>query len=182
MSIITPIAPENAQGQAKELLDAVAATFGAVPNLFRVAAQSPAALDGLLKLFGAVGAGVLSAKVRESIALAVAEANGCDYCLSAHSAISRNAGLSGGEIEAARQARSDDAKTARLLAFAVGLVKRRGLVSRTEVENLLNSGVSAGEVVEVVANVALNTFTNTLNHVAGTEIDFPVVRSALSSH
>lgn len=182
MSIIPPIVPENAQGQAKPLLDAVAVSFGAVPNLFRVTAQSPAALDGLLKLFGAVGTGVLSAKMRESIALAVAETNGCDYCLSAHSAISRNAGLSADEIQAARQVRSEDGKTARLLVFAVELVKRRGMIAATEVESLLDSGISAAEVVEVVANVALNTFTNMLNHVAGTEIDFPVVRSAHTSH
>lgn len=182
MSTIPPISPENAHGQAKTLLNAVAASFGGVPNLFRVAAQSPAALDGLLKMYGAVGTGALSAKTRESIALAVAEANGCDYCLSAHSIISRKAGLSDGDVEAARHGRSDDAKTARLLAFALELVRRRGMVSRPEVEALLNNGVSAAELIEVVANVALNTFTNMLNHVADTEIDFPVVRSARSGH
>lgn len=175
MSLIPPVNPETAAGQTAELLGAVKNAFGMVPNLFRVAAQSPAALDGLLKLNGALSGGVLTGKQREAIALAVAEANGCDYCLSAHSVIGKAQGLSQTDLSEARAVRSADPDTARLLGFAVELVRRAGRIDVAKVQALLDVGISAEQVVEVVAAVAFNTFTNYLNHVAVTEIDFPPV-------
>ena len=105
MSRISQIVPESATGKARELLDAVKSKLGLVPNMTRAMANAPAALDGYLSLSGAVEAGHLSVADRERIALAVAEANGCDYCLAAHSYIGKNvAKLSEAEINAARNA------------------------------------------------------------------------------
>lgn len=127
--------------------------------------------------FGAVASGTLRPAVREAIALAVAETNGCDYCLSAHAALGRGAGLSADAIASARRGESTDPKTAAILRFARTLVLERGRVSARGLEALRESGVSDAEALEVVSNVALNIFTNYVNLVADTEIDFPVVRA-----
>jgi uncharacterized peroxidase-related enzyme len=175
MSRIAAIDPSTASAAAKPLLDGVRKGMGVTPNLFRVAAQSPAALEALVSLFGATGKGSFSGCTREAIALAVSETNGCDYCLSAHTAIGRHAGLSDGALEQARLAESDDARLGALLTLARAIVDRRGRIGEG-LDAARRAGVTDAEVVEVVANVALTTFTNYLNEVAGTDIDFPVVR------
>lgn len=177
MSRIPALDPADAQGKARDLLAAVNASIGVTPNLFRVAAQAPAALEGLLGLSSALAGGALGVKQREAIALAVAEANGCDYCLSAHTALSHRAGLSDAEIAEARRAHSPDPKTDAILGFARLVVEQRGLVPDQALAHLRELGIGHGVVVEIVAHVALNSFTNYLNHVAGTEIDFPLVQA-----
>jgi uncharacterized peroxidase-related enzyme len=158
----------------KPLLDGVKKGLGVVPNLFRVAAQSPAALESLVALFGATGKGSFNAKTREAIALAVSEANGCDYCLSAHTALGKHAGLADDAIASAREARSDDARQQAILGLGRAIVDHRGRATKA-LEEARRAGLSDGEIVEIVANVALTTFTNYLNELAETEIDFPVV-------
>lgn len=177
MSRIAAVDPAQTQGKTHEILGAVNKMLGVTPNLFRVAAQGPAALEGLVGLIGATSKGALSARMREAIALTVAEANGCDYCLSAHTVLGKGAGLSDGDIERARDASAVDAKTAAILRFARAMVASRGRVGDSELAALARAGVTDGETVEIVANVALNVFTNYLNLVADTEIDFPVVRA-----
>src|SRR5437762_1763539 len=98
MSRIPAVQSTDADPKARPLLDAVAESLGVTPNLFKVAAQSPAALEGLLGLNAALAGGAFDAKTREAIALAVAEANACDYCLSAHAALGKHAGLSDADI------------------------------------------------------------------------------------
>lgn len=173
MSRIAALDPAAATGKAKELLDAVKANFGAQPNLFRVAAQSPAALESLLGLFGALGKGAFNGKTRETLALAIAQTNACDYCLAAHSTIGKGAGLSDADISAARAGKAGDGQTEALVTFARAIVASRGLVSDADLAAARAAGASDGALVEVVAHVALNVFTNYLNHVAQTEIDFP---------
>lgn len=177
MTRIAPLDPAAAEGKAADLLAAVAKTLGMTPNLFRVAARSPAVLEGLLGLSGALGAGRLPARTREAIALSVAELNGCDYCLSAHAAIGRRVGLSEAEVGAARLGRSDDAERQAALEFARAVVTARGRVTDADVERARSADLDDGALVEIVAHVALNVFTNYLNIVAGTEIDFPVLRT-----
>jgi uncharacterized peroxidase-related enzyme len=175
MSLIPAVNPETAPATVQPLLEGVRKGLGGVPNMFRVAAQSHAALEALTSFFGAVGRGKLDAKSREAIALAVSEANGCDYCLSAHSALGKGAGLDAAAMEAARSARSDDPRRAALLALAKATVDGRGQVGDA-LGAARRAGLSDAEIVEVIANVSLTVFTNYLNLVAGTDIDFPVVR------
>lgn len=179
MSRIQALDPGQAPASVRSSLNAVQASLGAVPNLFRVAANSTAALDALVAATGALSKGSISAPTREAIALTVAEANGCDYCLSAHAVLGAGAGLSEAEIEAARHSRATDPKINAMLAFSRNLVINRGHVTDTDVEQLRRAGVTSGETVEIVANVALNIFTNYLNQTADTEIDFPIVRVGL---
>ncbi|HEY1959678.1 MAG TPA: carboxymuconolactone decarboxylase family protein [Polyangiaceae bacterium] len=176
MSRIDAVDPQTALADVKPLLDAVQKGMGVLPNMFRVAARAPAALEALVALFGATGKGRLDARTREAVALAVSESNGCDYCLSAHTLLGKRAGLGEGALLEARLARSDDARLAALLELTRAIVDHRGRVAASALDQARSAGVTDSEIVELVANVALTTFTNYLNEVAGTEIDFPIVR------
>jgi len=172
---LTALDPAQATGKAKELLDGVQASLGLTPNLMRTMAQSPAVLEGYLSLSGALGHGTLPAKVREQISLAVGEANHCQYCVSAHTAIGKMVGLNADDILSSRNAQGSDPKATAALTFAHLLVQNRGEATDAEISAVRAAGYTEGEVAEIVANVALNLFTNYFNHVARTEVDFPKV-------
>jgi uncharacterized peroxidase-related enzyme len=176
--IPTPANPDAAPAASRPLLDAVKLKIGVVPNLYLLTATSPAALRGLIGLAGALDRSALEPALRERLALAVAEIDGCGYCLAAHSFIGRKAGLSPEEIAAAREGRSAEPRAAAALGFATAVVRARGRVGAAAVEAALAAGLSAEELVEVVAVVALNTFTNYLNEAFGTELDFPAVAAS----
>ena len=174
--IHTPASIEASPVAAQPLLEAVKKQLGLVPNLFRVVGNSPAALEGYLGLNGALGKGQLDARTRERIALAVAEINGCDYCLSAHAYLGTNvAKLDAAEIAANREGGSSDVKANAALRFATKVVRERGHVSDTDVQAVKDAGYNDAQVIEIVLHVALNTLTNYVNEVAKTELDFPVV-------
>lgn len=174
--IHTPASIHDAPAASKGSLEAVNSLLGSVPNLFRIVANSPQTLEGYLGLNGALGKGSLSAQTRERIALAVAQINGCNYCLAAHNYPGTNlAKLSKAEIEAARRGTSSDAKAAAAVGFAVKITNNRGTVSVGDLQAVRDAGYSDAEIVEIIGNVALNTLTNYINETLGTEIDFPVV-------
>ncbi len=173
MERIVPVDPQTAQGHTKELLDIVKTKMGLVPNMTRAMAVSPAVLEAYLGISGALTHGVLPPKVREQLALDVGEANHCDYCLSAHSAIARHHGLSESVVLDSRKGQSTDPKTDVLLRFARTVVEKRGMVADADVAAVREAGFGDAEIAEVVAHVALNTFTNYFNNVAATTIDFP---------
>ncbi len=176
--ISTPESISTAPEAARGSLEAVNNLLGSVPNMFRIIANSPQTLEGYLALNGALGKGSLTAQTRERIALAVAEINGCSYCLAAHSYLGSNlARLSAAEIEANRRGTSGDAKAAIAVAFAASIARNRGQVSDSDLQAVRSAGYSDAEIVEIVGHVALNTLTNYINEVLGTEIDFPTVDS-----
>jgi uncharacterized peroxidase-related enzyme len=178
MSRLTIPAREAAPAASRPLFDAVEKSLGVVPNLFRLVGQSPAALEGLLGLNGALGK-ALDAKTRERIALAVAQANGCDYCLSAHTYLGLNlAKIDAGEIALNRAGHSGDPRADAALVFATKVVASRGRVSDADLAAVKLAGFSEAQVIEIVALVAVNVLTNYVNNVADTDIDFPVVRAA----
>lgn len=182
MSRLPTIAPETATGKAKELLDTVKNKLGLVPNMTRVMANSPAVLSGYLQLSGALAQGALPAKSREQIALVVGQTNGCDYCLAAHSALGKMAGLSSEQILDSRRGTAVEPRTDTLIRFARKLVDSRGHVSDSDLHAVREAGFDDGAIAEIVANVALNIFTNYFNHVAETEIDFPKVEAIIDHH
>lgn len=164
---------------SQPLLAAVEKQLGSVPNLFRLLGSNPAALEGYLGLSGALGKGKLDVRTRNRLSLVVAEANGCDYCLSAHTYLGKHvARLDDAELAANRDAGSSDPKAAAALRFARQVVQARGHVSDAEVAAVQAAGFAPGEVLEIVLHVALNTLTNYVNTVAQTPIDFPVVQAA----
>lgn len=175
--IATPDTIEASPTGSQPLLEAVKKQFGMVPNLFRVVGNSPAALEGYLGLNGALGKGTVDAKTRERIALAVAEVNGCDYCLSAHSYMGANlAKLDAAEILANRRGTSSDAKANAAVRFAASVTSARGHVGNSELEAVRAAGFDDAGIIEIVLHVALNTLTNYVNNVAETVIDFPVAK------
>jgi uncharacterized peroxidase-related enzyme len=171
-----PATIESAPAASQALLQAVNKQLGSVPNLFRLVANSPAALEGYLGMSGALGKGALAAQTRERIALAVAEINGCGYCLSAHTYLGKNlAKLDDAEMAANRSGASNDPRADAAVRFAAKVTQQRGKVSAGDVSAVRNAGYSDAEIIEIVQHVALNTWTNYINEVAATEIDFPVV-------
>ncbi|WP_319552534.1 peroxidase-related enzyme [uncultured Vibrio sp.] len=176
--IPTPASLDAAPEASKAYLQAVNNMLGAVPNMFRLISNSPQTLEGYLSLNGALGNGSVDAPTRERIALAVAEINGCGYCLAAHNYLGTNlAKLSAEEVEANRRGSSSDPKAAAAVDFAVKITKNRGQVSDTDVHTIRDAGYSDAEILEIVGHVALNTLTNYINEVLGTEIDFPTVKA-----
>ena len=175
MARIQTINRETASAEVNTTLDAVKAKLGKVPNLIATLAQAPVALNAYLSLNEGASKGRLTAKQRESLALAIGQANSCQYCLSAHSLIAKGAGLNSEAIQSARQASAEDALTDALLKLAVKIVQQRGLLSDEDFAEAYLAGVDDGLVLEVITSVALNTLTNYTNHIVQTEIDFPVV-------
>jgi uncharacterized peroxidase-related enzyme len=171
-----PASIDAAPAASRPLLEGVRKMLGSVPNLFRLTANSPAVLEGYLGLNGALAKGSLTPQTRERIALAVAEINGCDYCLSAHAYLGKNlAKLDEAEIAANRAGGSSDPKADAAVRFAARLVRERGQITDADVSSVRMAGYGDAEIVEIVAHVALNTLTNYLNEAFGTPIDFPVV-------
>jgi len=179
MQRISAVDPAQATGKGKQLLDGVQAKLGMTPNLMKTMAAAPAALEAYLHFGEALATGTLDAKFREQISLTVAQANSCEYCLSAHSAIGKMVGLKPEEILASREAHAQDAKRNAGLKFAQTLVVQHGEVSDQTVADVKAAGFTDGEITEIVANVAINIFTNYFNHVARTDVDFPKVEISL---
>ena len=178
MSRITVPARESAPEASKPMLDAVEKQLGVVPNLFRLVSLSPAALQGFLGMNGAL-AKTLDLKTRERIALAVAQINGCNYCLSAHTYLGLNlAKIDAAEITLNRSGASSDAKANAAVTFAAKITRARGNVSDADVQAVKAAGFTDAQIVEIVAIVAENVFTNFINIVAETDIDFPVVKAS----
>lgn len=174
--IPTPTTIEAAPAAARPLLEAVKKQLGVVPNMFRLIANSPHALEGYLGLSGALNKGTLSAPTRERLALAVAEVNGCNYCLSAHTYLGRHlARLDDTEMSANRNGASQDPKADAAVRFATKLVRARGHVSEADVNAVKAAGYDDAQLIEIVLHAALNTWTNFINVVGDTDIDFPVV-------
>ena len=173
MARITQISDAAATPEAAALFTAIKGKIGMVPNLYRVAANQPKVLAAMLGLNETLSGGTFDARTREAIALTVAGANGCDYCASAHAAISAGLKVAPATIDAHLAGRSDDPRTAAILLLATAIAAAKGMVEDADLASAHDAGLTEADIVETVANVVANIFTNYLNHVAGTDIDFP---------
>jgi uncharacterized peroxidase-related enzyme len=167
--------PQSTTGERKEILTQIQSAFGTTPNMFKAVANSTAALKMMWSAFGALGGGKLGAKLGEQIAVAIADINRCEYCLAAHTALGKGAGLTADALSQAQAGKSNDPKTQAALNFAVKLVKERANVSPDEISALKKAGFSDEEIVEILAHVALNIFTNYTNVAFDVPVDFPKV-------
>lgn len=175
MSRITTITNETANAEQKKLLDAIHLQLGMVPNFLKVFANSPAALRAFLGLQGIANEGSLEPQTRERIALALAQQNACEYCLSAHTSIGKKAGLNGDEITANRAGSSQDAKAAIAVKLARSLAEHTGEITTAELIEAREAGYSDADIVEIITHVGLNILTNMLGKASRLEIDFPKV-------
>ncbi len=175
MQTVRPIDTGTASGKTKDLFCAIEKRTGRIPNMIRTMGHSPAILDAYLHFNEAFKQTKTTPVLRSLISAAVSSANGCKYTLATAFAFGRKEGLSEDELAKARDAKADDPKIAAALRFALNLVHKRGLVSRSDVKELQDAGWGDQEIVEIVALVALNIFRNYFNLVTGTELDFPSV-------
>jgi len=175
MPRIQPVRKETADSTTTELLKTVEEKMGQVPNIIATMANSHAVADAYLRFSQSLSGGTLPARLREQIALVVGETNNCGYCVAAHTALGKGAGLTESETCDARRGRAKCEKERAAIEFARTIVNQRGWVTDEDVQGIRQAGYNDGEIAEIVANVALNIFTNYFNHVAGTEVDFPAV-------
>jgi uncharacterized peroxidase-related enzyme len=175
MSRLHIVDPATASGKAKDLLDAVRSKLGLVPNMTRVMVNSPAVLEAYLGFNGALAGGLLRPKIREQLALAIAQQNQCDYCLSAHTAIGKMVGLTQQQIVASRKGDGGSEDATAALTFAKRILDTKGQVAESDLAAVRAAGFSDGEIAEIIAHVALNIFTNYFNIAAEVGIDFPGV-------
>lgn len=176
-SRIRAVDPDQPTGPVKRLFGELRAKFALVPNLFRVLANAPVAFEAFMDLGAALARGTLEEKTREQLALAIAESNLCPYCLSAHAVTAARIGLNQLEIDDAISASAADARTDAILKLARSIVVQRGELTDGDLARARAVGVTDGEIVETVANVALNIFENYMSHVARVPVDFPQPRS-----
>jgi len=175
MPRIQPVTDEQASPEAAEIFGAIKKKIGKVPNLYRTLGHSPSTLGGLLQLGDVLDGGSLSAPVKEQIALRVAHRNACDYCASAHTAIGKMVGLNEEQTIAARQGKADDAQAQAILNLVDAILEREGFVPDDQLQAARDAGLTDGQVFEVVGQVIKNFFTNFVNHIAETEVDFPAI-------
>jgi len=175
MSKISIIKTEEAEGQVKEMLALAKSKMGMVPNLLGVMAHAPQVLSVYLNTHGSLSAGMLPAKTGEQIAVAIASVNGCDYCLSAHTAAGKMSGVTANDLVAAQEGRASDAKTQAILSLALEINSTHGKGSTKAVETARAAGLSDAEILETVAHVSINILTNSINNIVDTPIDFPKV-------
>ncbi len=175
MTRLNSVNPDTAEGRAKDLFDAAKKKMAGVPNILRVMANQPAVLDMYFKINEALSGGSFDAPTREAVALATAGENSCEYCAAAHTAISKGLKVDAAEIKRRIEGQSEDSRVRAILDLAKRIIETKGFVSDEDLENARKAGLSDGDIMETVGNVALNFFTNYVNHVADTDIDFPKV-------
>ncbi|MCA3641376.1 MAG: carboxymuconolactone decarboxylase family protein [Methylobacterium sp.] len=176
MTRINLVDPASASQTVKPTLEQIKGAFGVLPNMFKAVANSPAALASMWGSFGALGSGTIGAKLGEQIAVAIADRNACNYCLAAHTALGQKAGASAAEMSAAQIGQSDDPKTAAALLFALKVVETRAQITAADVEALRSVGFEDSAIMEILAHVALNLFTNYVNVAFDVPVDFPSVK------
>ena len=174
MQRISALDPQTAEGKSRLLFDLAEKKLGMVPNMMRIMGNSPAVLNGYLLFCDALGQGSIGGKLSEQIALTVANKNGSEYCITAHTFITANIfGLDPDTILLARQGKSSNKKTQAALTFSIELIERR--VSDESIEALRSEGYGDGEIMEIIAHTAFNMFTNFVNVAAQAKIDFPII-------
>ncbi|HEU4669330.1 MAG TPA: carboxymuconolactone decarboxylase family protein [Dyella sp.] len=168
---------DQATGQAAELFAAIRHNIGKVPNLYAtLGGNSPDVLAHVLSTGATLGRSTLSRLEQEAINLAVSEATGCDYCVAAHTMTGKLAGYS---AEQTRELRAGgfagDERIDALVKFALGLMQQRGTLDATAVDALKAVGFSDRQLVEIPLAVSAILFTNMVNRINDTTLDFPKV-------
>jgi len=170
---IKPVNPDTADAKAKPILEATKKTFGKHLNFFSTLANAPAVLQGYTGLSTALGGGLLSPKIREEIAVAVSARNGCGYCLTAHGHAAGSNGIGNDELKTLFNGKVNAPREQAAVTFAFAVLENQGRVQDTDLESVRAAGFSDGEILEIIAHVAMTFFSNALNNVSSPEIDLP---------
>jgi len=182
MSRLTALDPEKATGKTRELFDILQRKTGMIPNMMRVLGNSSATLNAYMCFNEGLNHSTLTSTLRELIALMVANANGCDYCNAAHSFMAEKIGLNAPAIDDARHGFHSDANINAALSFAKEVLNKRGAVSDETMRHVRAAGYAQGEIIDIIAQISLSIFTNYINIVAVTDIDFPKLAPIINNH
>jgi AhpD family alkylhydroperoxidase len=178
---LTAVDPASASGEVKRLLELNSLLYGVIPNMVRTMALSPPVLRGFTGLLTSLTEGKLTARLREQIALAVADANRSQYCVSMHTTLGAAAGLSEADLTNARLAIGSDSRSVAALRFVRAVVDGRGELTDDEFAVLQRAGFDHEEIVEILGNIVASSFTNYFNKAARVEIDFPIAGIPIAS-
>ncbi|QUL38983.1 carboxymuconolactone decarboxylase family protein [Erythrobacter sp. JK5] len=181
MQRIEALSLETSNDELNELFGAIRQKMGGVPNILRTMAQSPAALKAYLGFSAAIETGRFTGQQRELAALAAASENSCDYCASAHTAVGQMVGLDQADMQQVVAGGDLAGKDGAIVALTRKIVNQRGVLSDADIQAFRDAGFDDGHLVELVALSAHNIFTNYFNHIAATEIDFPVVPTKVAA-
>src|SRR5215510_14057392 len=164
---------ESAPAESRPLLEGMRRSFGFVPNLFGVFAESPAALRGALAIYHAFSTSSLAPVEQELVMIAVSEANDCEYCVAAHSTLAKRAAKVDPALVGATRRREPlaDAKLNALVTFTRKVVEQRGMLAEAEVAAFLEAGYTRAQVIEVLLGVGMKTFNNYVDHIAHTPLN-----------
>jgi len=173
MKTLKPLKLEEANDNSQAIFKAVKSKIGMVPNLYATMGVSDKLLGGFLAFTETLKSGEFTGKEYEAIALATSQANGCAYCLSAHTAIGKMNGFTEQETLDIRDNSIADTKLNVLVTLASELVNQKGHPTELTVDNFFEAGYNETAFAEVIAIVALTTITNNVYHNGGFEIDFP---------
>lgn len=168
---LAPLAPAQATGQAAQIYAGIQKQLGVVPNLYQTLGAHPQALEAFLHLHA--GLTTLSGPDKEAIALAVAQVNGCGYCLAAHTLLAQKHGLSADETLVIRQGGASDPKRNALVRLVREIVETKGAASDAAYQAFLDAGYGETQVPEVFLAVVQHLFTNYFNNFNRTVVDFP---------
>ncbi|OUR94621.1 hypothetical protein A9Q87_03015 [Flavobacteriales bacterium 34_180_T64] len=173
MNTLQPLTMEQANENSQAIFTGIKSKIGMLPNLYATMGVSDKLLGGFLSFTELLKSGEFSAKEYEAIALATSQANGCAYCLSAHTAIGKMNGFSEADTIALRTNTIADKKLNALVTLASAFVNTKGHPSDSSVQNFFEAGYNKSAFAELIAIVSLTTITNTVFHNGGFEIDFP---------
>ena len=173
MPRLNVIAVEQANGQVRDLYAGLKAAIGAVPNIYRSVANSPAALDILLGMGAKLSAGGLSGAQTEAVKLVVSQIYGCSYCLAAHTLVGKKAGLSEADTLAIRRGTIADPGLSALVRFVNFAIQPGGRISDDDLNAIRRTGFSDAQITEILTVLAQTVFTTLFNRVNQTELDFP---------
>jgi len=175
MTRLTTPASEEITADAQSVLGNVGKQFGFVPNMFAMLASNPTVLDIVMSLQGSTSR-VLDAKTRHTIALAVSESNGCEYCLAVHSYVSAQlGGMSNDDIALSRAGSSIDPKRAVVARFVQRLIETRGKVADVDLTAVRGAGYTDPQILAIVTVAVQTLLTNYINNVNQTIVDIPAV-------
>ena len=176
MNRVTLIDPATASGPRKELLDQINGAFGRYAEHVSRSRQLAGCFEKHVGLIRGPGFGAPRRKARRTDRRAIADRNACNYCLAAHTALGRKAGATAEEMTAAQSGRYDDPRTAAVLVFALKVVETCAQVAADDIASLRKAGFDDEQIVEILAHVALNLFTNYVNVAFDGPVDFPAVK------
>jgi uncharacterized peroxidase-related enzyme len=164
--------PSTAPTDSTETLDRVQKSWGLIPNLHRVLAESPAALEAYATLWSIAEKTAFTPQERNIAYIAIIYENECTYCMAGHTNLSRMAKVEPEAITAVREGRPiADPKLQALRQFAAKVTRNRGVVSEADVSTFKAAGYDNRAMLDVLVLAATKLISNYTNHLAQTPLD-----------